>query len=547
MIIQSNEPDVILHNAHFYTLHSEYPIVTAVAIKNGRFQALGANDEILALAGAATQTIDLQGRAAIPGIFDSHNHLMQVGEKLSLIRLDECTSPEELTELVRASAKDTPPGEWIVGLGWNEGNFKDGRLPTRHDIDPATADHPVLLMRFFDLDVVNTPALKLAKIDRHTPDPQGGKIEHDPDGEPNGLLRASAKHMVRNLLPRPTLEDRKNWIRLGMQEMHRFGITSIIDPGLTAEEIRAYQSLYADGDLTMRMNLMPSWHGFHTFEDPQQLEERARQLGIFSGLGDEWLRIGALKMALDGGTTPHTAYMYEPFIGETEVCDFNRMDSQSLEDYFRTAQKLGWDVGIHCCGDRAQDMVVEALAKVMEECPQPDPRHSIIHAYFPSPRALELMSRHQIAAVIQPTFIYFEGELVFRDVGEKRAHHFKPTRTYLDHGILVTASSDVESTVSANPFNALYSLVTRKNRFGQPIGPDEGISRTQALIAYTESGCWLTREEKLKGSIAIGKLADLAVLDRDYFLVAEKEIKDIQVFMTLVGGRIVWQQGEHTH
>jgi predicted amidohydrolase YtcJ len=542
MIIQSNQPDVILYHGRFYTLDPSLPIVEAVSVKNGRFQALGTSDEILQLAGEGTQKIDLQGRVVIPGIFDSHNHLMEVGQKRSMIRLDECASPEEMMELVRERAKVTPPGTWIVGMGWNEGIFKDGRLPTRHDIDPATDQHPVLLMRFFNTDVVNTTALRLAGIDRRSTDPQGGKIEHDQDGEPNGLLRASAKRLVRSLVPAPTLEERKNWIRLGAQDMHRFGITSVIDPGLIAEEIRAYQSLYAEGGLTMRVNLMPSWHGFHDFETTAHLEERARQLGIFSGLGDEWLRIGALKMALDGGTTPHTAYMYEPFLGETEVRDFNRMDYHTLERNFSTAQELGWDVGIHCCGDRAQDLVVEALTRVMEKQPRQDTRHSIIHAYFPTPRAMELMSRYKIAAVLQPTFIYYEGELLFRDVGDERAHRFKPARTYLENGILITASSDVESTVSANPFNAMYSLITRKNRFGQVIGPNEGISRTQALSAYTEAGSWLTREEKLKGIISLDKLADMAVLDRDYFTVSDEEIKDIRVVMTLVGGKVFWQQ-----
>jgi predicted amidohydrolase YtcJ len=252
--------------------------------------------------------------------------------------------------------------------------------------------------------------------------------------------------------------------------------------------------------------------------------------------------MGGLKMAIDGGTTPHTAYMYEPFEGETEVVNYNRLGLDDLYRYFRAAQELGWDVGIHCCGDHAQDMAVDTFAKVARDVPNADARHNIIHAYFPTPRALDQMAEYNVAAVLQPTFIYWEGDLLFRDVGEKRALNYKPARKYLDRGIVVTSSSDVTSTVSANPFVALYALVARKNNAGQDIAPLEAISREEALRTYTIDGTWLTREEKLKGSIEVGKLADVAVLDRDYFAVPEEEIKEIQVDTTIVGGKVVWNR-----
>jgi hypothetical protein len=222
--------------------------------------------------------------------------------------------------------------------------------------------------------------------------------------------------------------------------------------------------------------------------------------------------------------------------------DFNRLSPAELVRYFRTAQDLGWDVGIHCCGDHAQDLAVDAFAQVARDVPRPDARHSIIHAYFPTPRALDQMAHYRIAAVIQPTFIYWEGDAIFRDVGERRADNYKPVRKYLDHGVVVTASSDEPSTVSVNPFVALYALVTRKNKLGQYVAPQEAISRQEALRLYTAGGTWLTREERLKGTIEAGKLADLAVLDRDYFAVPEEEIKDIQVDMTIVGGKVVWER-----
>ena len=182
------------------------------------------------------------------------------------------------------------------------------------------------------------------------------------------------------------------------------------------------------------------------------------------------------------------------------------------------------------------------LNRVAREIPCPDARHNIIHAYFPTPRALDQMAEYNIAAVLQPTFIYWEGDLLFRDVGEQRAKNYKPVRKYLDRGVVVTSSSDVTSTVSANPFVSLYALVTRKNRLGQEIAPHEAVSREEALRTFTLGGTWLTREEAIKGSIEVGKLADMAILDRDYFSVPEEEIKDIQVDTTIVGGQVVWQR-----
>ncbi|MBM4457450.1 MAG: amidohydrolase [Chloroflexi bacterium] len=542
-MIDDLSPDLILTDGRFYTLDGQNAVAQAVAIKDGRFVAVGGNAEIRDMAGLITAEISLGGSAVIPGLFDSHIHMMETGAKLAAIRLDECTSSEELAALVAQRARQTPPGTWIIGQGWNEGNFPDGRLPTRHDIDPATTEHPVALMRFFNTDVVNSYALRLAGIDRQTPDPYQGKIERDLDGEPNGLLRAKAKGLVERLIPKPTAAEMAEALRLGCQEMLRFGITSVIEPGLNADEIRAYQSFYKSGRLAVRLNLMPSWHGFDQEETETQLEYRARELGVYTGWGDEWLRIGALKMAIDGGTTPHTAYMYEPFEGETEVVNYNRLGLEDLRRYFRTAQELGWDVGIHCCGDHAQDLAVDAFAEICRELPRADARHSIIHGYFPTPRALEQMAKHNIAAVIQPTFIYWEGELLFRDVGQRRALNYKPARKYLDHGVPLAASSDDPSTVSANPFIALYALVTRKNRFGQPIALQEAISRREALQSYTIAGARLTREDHLKGTIAAGKLADLAVLDRDYFRVPDDELKDVKVDMTVVGGKVVWERG----
>ncbi len=246
-------------------------------------------------------------------------------------------------------------------------------------------------------------------------------------------------------------------------------------------------------------------------------------------------------MAVDGGTTSRTAWMFNPFVGETEVRDFNRLNPAQLRRYFKTGHELGWDIGIHAIGDRAHDESARAFADAISTSSRTsEHRHNLIHAYFATEESLQHMARHQIAAVIQPTFIYYEGDDLFRDVGAELAHRYKPMRTYLDRGIPVIATSDVPSTVGFNPAVGLYALVTRKSFKGTPIAPQEAVTREEALRAYTVSSPWLTREEHLKGRLQPGMLADIAVLDRDYFTCPDESIKDIFVTMTVLGGEVVY-------
>lgn len=545
LISRDSAPDLILYGGAIHTLWPELPRCSALAAKDGRVVALGDDDAVLAMAGPSTELVDLAGRTAIPGINDAHNHMLELGLKLGKLQVENCTSIAEMVELVRAAAERTPAGQWIVGEGWNESLFAEGRLPTRQDLDAATTSHPVLLKRFFNMDVVNSKALALGGVTRATPDPQGGRIERDADGEPTGVLRAAAKLFCRGLLPAPDEAEQAAALEAAGRAYLAVGITSILEPGLYPWEMRAYMRARREGKLLIRANLMPSWHGFREEEQAAALDARAAELGVFSGLGDTWLSLGGLKMAVDGGTTSHTAWMFQPFLGEDKVHDFNRLDPEDLREFFARGHALGWDIGIHAIGDRAHHESVAAFADILEANPG-EHRHNLIHAYFASEQSLQQMARHQLAAVIQPTFIYYEGDDLFRDVGPELAHRYKPARTYLDRGIPLVATSDIPSTVHYNPFVGLYSLVTRRTWKGTLIAPQEAISRDEALYAYTAAGAWLTREEHLKGPLAPGFLADLAVLDRDYFSCPEEEIKAILVDLTVIDGRVAYrrEQGE---
>ncbi|HWQ13246.1 MAG TPA: amidohydrolase [Roseiflexaceae bacterium] len=542
LLAHDTAPDLILHGGRIATLHAPMPRASAVACKDGRILAIGDDDAVRALAGPRTGLMDLAGRIVVPGFNDAHNHMLELGLKLANLQLEHCTSIAEMVELVRQRARATPPGAWIVGDGWNESLFAEGRLPTRLDLDAATDAHPVLLKRFFNMDVVNSRALALGGVTASTLDPPGGRIERLPDGSPSGVLRAAAKLFCRRLLPQPTPEQCLQALDAAGRAYLAHGITSVLDPGLEPWEIRAYLQARRQGLLHVRANLMVSWHGFREGDDPRVLDDRAAGLGLFSGFGDEWLRLGGLKMAVDGGTTSHTAWMFQPFLGETKVHNYNRLDPEDLREFFARGHALGWDIGIHAIGDRAHHEAALAFADVLEAAPRADHRHNLIHAYFATEESLRHMARHALAAVIQPTFIYYEGDDLFRDVGPELAQRYKPMRTYLERGIRVVATSDIPSTVHYNPFVGLYSLVTRKTWKGTPIAPQEAVSREQALHAYTVAGAWLTREESLKGPLAPGFLADMAVLDRDYFTCPEEEIKNIRVDLTVIGGQVAYRR-----
>jgi predicted amidohydrolase YtcJ len=545
MLTRNPAPDLILYNGKITTFVPALPECSAIACKDGRVLAIGNDSEICALADAQTTQIDLAGKRAIPGFNDAHNHLLQVGIKFSRLEVENCASIAEMVQMVRERAAMTPPGQWIIGEGWNESLFAEGRLPNRHDLDAATTTHPVMLQRFFNMDVVNSLALELGGVSEFTADPSGGKIEREADGRtPNGILRAAAKLFCRSLIPTPTEAECVQAIEAAGKAYHKVGITSVLEPGLYPYELRAYMRARREGRLPVRVNLMPSWHGFREEENKAELEDRAANLGVFSGLGDEWLSLGAMKMAVDGGTTSHTAWMFKPFLGEEKVFDFNRLDPEDLREFFARGHELGWDIGIHAIGDRAHHESAIAFAEILEQSASrsEDHRHNLIHAYFATEESLQAMAKHQIAAVIQPTFIYYEGDDLFRDVGPELADQYKPMRTYLDRGIPVVATSDIPSTVHYNPFIGLYSLVTRKTFRGTLIAPHEAVTREEALYAYTVAGAWLTREEQFKGPLAPGNLADIAVLDRDYFVVPDEEIKDVLVDTTIIGGRVVYQR-----
>ncbi|MFO8061269.1 MAG: amidohydrolase [Bacillota bacterium] len=538
-------PDRILVNGPIYTADKCGRRFTGMAMGGGRITALGSSDEIGALAGEDTEVVNLEGRSAIPGIVDSHNHLPTAGAMMSDgVLLFDAGSIAELQQIVARKAQETAPGEWIQGAGWIENQFEEWRMPARWDLDEAAPDNPVILNRLFGMSVVNSRALELAGITDDGPDPDRGTADRDDRGRLTGVLRSGAQYAVREVMPKVSERERvrryERYIRTAAREYTRYGITTLLDPGVPPLVMRAYQNVRERGEMPLRINMMPVWYGLRASED-QDLEGRLDHIGVHTNFGDEWLRLGALKMAIDGGLGSMTALMHEPFLDGTRSEIPLRLDPDNLEKWFGEGHSAGWSIGIHCCGDRAQDMACSAFDAVMRREPRGDVRHNIIHGYFATADALDIMERHGIAVSTQPGFMWVEGDLYFSAVSKEKLEEFEPLRTYTERGIVVACNSDMTS-AHYNPFWGIHSAVTRKTSRGATLGDREKVDRFEALRMFTYNGAYLTFWEDLTGSLEVGKAADVAVLDRDYGSVGDDELRDLRVDMTIIDGECVFDR-----
>ncbi len=541
-------PQYIFYGGNVHTVDSSNAIVEAIAILGQRIMATGTTAEILTLAGPKTVKIDLKGRSLIPGIIDSHNHAWEAGRLLEGVVTFGIQSFAELRERIAEKLVDLPEGTWLQGGGWIETQFVENRMPTRWDLDAVSPNHPVVLERIFSTCVCNSMALALAGITKETPDPPAGEIGRDPQtGEPNGLLFRAGKQLVRDVMPGPFGatafgfgEGIEQSVKRAQEEYLSYGITGIVEPGVSPAICRAYQNLYKRGQLKMRFNLMPNYFGFHIKQELDHMNRLVDEMGFFTDFGDDWLRLGALKMAIDGGLTSKTALKSWPYLNEDQPRDVElRLDLSKLKQWVKDAHDAGWSVGIHVVGDLSQDEAVDAIYEAWKANPR-DHRHQIIHAYYASPESLAKMAEAKIIAAVQPSFIYGEADGYDQLLPMEKQRSFLPLRTYLDAAIPTAVSTDMPSG-NHNPFWNLYAAITRKGMHGYQLGSAECVTLTETLRMMTIEGAYLTGEEQQKGSLEPGKLADLVILDRNLLDTSALDLLKLKVELTMVDGEIAYQ------
>jgi len=526
--------DLVFLNGQVITIDDSTPRAEAVAVIRDRIALVGDNDAVRDTVGPHTKVIDLTGRVLLPGFNDAHCHIVLYGLSRLWIncRAEVIENLDALLVKVKEASAQCKPGHWIRGRGYEDTRLPPNYALTRHDLDQVSPNHPVYLERVCGhVIVVNSRALVLAGITRETPDPPGGEIDRDADGKPTGVLRETARDLIRDILPIPTQKELEAAIFRGMQDYLTAGITSVQNAGTHASEFRAFQSLHRRNRLPVRAYLMIA----------PEVMEHLIEAGLRTGFGDDRLKIGPLKIFTDGGIGACTAAMREPYTKDPENRGILWMEQEELNGLVERAHSAGFQIGSHAIGDRAIESVLDAYERVLTPCPRADHRYRIEHCGSPFGELLDRIVKMGVLPVPQPIFLNEGGDPYIKNLGAERAHQLYPLRDFLDAGLPISGSSD--SPVSSfSPLKGIQTAVTRRTWDGQTLGPGQETTLTEALRMYTLNGAYASFEEHIKGSIKVGKLADFVVLEQDPFQSPLDELSDINVDMTIVGGEIVYQK-----
>jgi hypothetical protein len=528
--------DVIYINGNVITVDPSKPYAEAFAVTNGRFSAVGSTSEIRRLAGAATRIVDLKGMTVTPGFNDVHLHPTGVYEEDSPYYVpwlgpEKVHNMDELVAALKAKAAKTPPGQMVTGTRYQD--TKLGRHPNRHDLDKASTEHPISISRSSGhIIVVNTYVLQASGITRETPDSPGGSFDRDPDGMPNGVIRESARGLLKSL--HTTGETRVPWDAevQGYLRCFRYyaerGITSAGIAGGSPQSFRLYDAV-RDAGGPVRMGFMYSETYFPTLQAK----------GLKSGSGDDRLRVTSIKVFHGNSLSGRTCWLSEPYSDQPGYFGIPPKRSQAdLDKAFQAMHDAGFQIATHSNGDREIDMVLTAIERARAKNPRPDARHRIEHASVMNQSLLDRAKKAGVILVFH-SYMWEHGDKL-ASYGAKRLAMIHPYRTAIDKGIHVAGHSD--STVSAaDPLLRIQDMVTRKGENGVGYGVNQRVSVEEAIKVWTLDGAYATFEERNKGSITPGKLADFAVLRKDPRNVPLDQIKDIVVDATYVGGRNVWQ------
>ncbi len=530
--------DLALVNGKIITVNPKSEIAQAVAVKDGKIAGVGSTASIKRISGSDTRIIDLKGKTVTPGFIESHCHPNTAGTSILYeASLGDARSMDEILSALSDKAKNLPAGTWVRGRGYDDQRLAEKRHPTRRDLDKVTTKHPVYIVRTDGhIAVANSEALRLAGISKASADPTGGRFDRDETGEPNGILRESAQGAVRQLIPPYSVPERKAGILAAQKQLAAWGITSYGDAGVDRDAFIAYQDLANEGKLPLRVAMMINC----LVRAGSMYLDDLCDAGFKAGYGNERLRILGAKMFCDGSMSGWTAALYEPYANMPSERGIIVFGADVLHKAIIQAHKSGLRPIIHAIGDRAVDITLDGIEKALQEYPAVDHRMRIEHVNLPSEAAVDRMKRLGVMPGSSVGFIYELGPAHYIGLGEKRMKYYFPHKTYIEKGIITAGNSDWVVT-SANIAKQLHCLVTRKGYNGQVIGADQAIPIQEALKLYTINAAYASFEEKIKGSIEVGKLADFTVLDRDIFTIPSDDIINVKPVMTIVGGEVVYK------
>jgi predicted amidohydrolase YtcJ len=520
-------PDLILLNGRVITVDPGFTIAEGVAIAGDRIMTIGNEDQLRALAGPATRVVDLKGNTVIPGLMDNHLHGAGGGPGVDLSR---ARSLADVYAAIAARVKESQPGDIILSNSdWHEAQLKEQRLPLRDDLDRVAPGNPIVLVRGGHEYILNSAALSRWNITTDIPQPAGGRITRYADGRLNGELVDTAKSLVKLPPPAPRTPNQQLADRVAdYKKLNAAGLTSIRHPGISIADYRMLQEMQKRGELTIRINALL-----------RAGNEAIVKSGIRQGEGDAWLRIGGVKLGVDGGF--EGGLMREPYEKPwDENGTFRGLQTLETERFFmivRDLNRLDWRVATHAVGDAAIDLVLNAYEKANVERSIVNRRWSIEHAFIGRPDHLPRMKALGVAISAQ-NHLYLAGPSLVQYWGATRAGLTTPAKMYLDAGLPVSSGTDAP-VVPYPPLWTLYHFVTRDTITGGVLGADQRITRQQALRMATINNAWLNMEERTKGSIEPNKLADLVILNEDPLTAPEIRVRDAKVLATIVGGKVV--------
>ncbi|MDD2215850.1 MAG: amidohydrolase [Eubacteriales bacterium] len=530
--------DIIFFNGPIITVNQNNSVVDGIAIKGNKIIHIGSKEAVLAYAGSNTRKVDLKGRSLIPGLIDSHLHMAVLGANSLAI---DCRSPgvssiEEIKNLIREAAQVTPKGQYIRGWGYDHSKLAEKRHPNKWDLDEAAPDHPVILTRVCaHISTHNSKSLELAGITDLTPDPEGGIMERE-NGHITGVMKENA-HMKILKTSQPSKEELIDAMEAANDKLIQEGITTVHDSGgYGFIQMGAIQEAIKRNKLQIRLYSM-----IFSFVENLNFVKEYTQIGLHTGFGNEQFKLGPVKLMIDGSSSGPTAATLEPYTSNPQDSGIFSMSQEQVDSIIMKAHAAGWQVTSHAVGDKAVTMIVNAIEKALVAYPKEDHRHRIEHCAMINDDLLTRIQRLGIIPIANPIFLYEFGDGYMKNYGKERAFKMFTAKSFLNRGIMVAGSSDCPITFS-NPILNMHLAINRETQTGQVINSEERVSIIEALRMFTYNGAYASFGEDRKGSIEVGKLADLAVLSQSLLDTPPENIKDITVDMTVIDGKIVYEK-----
>jgi predicted amidohydrolase YtcJ len=535
--------DLIITNAKIWTVDKSMSTAQAVAVRGDRIAAVGSNSDAETWRGPRTEVLDAGGKLLLPGFNDAHVHFIDGGAQLDAVQLTDATSAEEFARRIGERAKTTPQGEWILGGDWDETKWNPAELPTKELIDRVARNVPVFVSRYDGhMGVGNSLALRLAGITAKTPDVPGGVIVRDAQGNPTGALKDAAMGYLDEVIPPMSRAQRLRAARRAMLHAAAVGVTSVQNMSAAYADIAVYDELLDEGELTTRIYAAPLI--------TQAVHDQAK-IGIRRAFGGPWLRIGAVKAFADGSLGSRTAYFFAPYDDQPTNRGLLAGDMHPLSlmrDRMMRADAAGLQICTHAIGDEGISIILDLYSEVVRAHGRADRRFRIEHAQHVAAKDFDRFAQLHVIASVQPYHAIDDGRWAEPRIGQDRASRTYAFRTFLNHGVRLAFGTDWD-VAPLNPLLGIYAAVTRATLDGKnPNGwfPEQKLTVAEALEAYTIGSAYAEFQEKEKGSITPGKLADMVLLSDDIFSIAPAKIRDVTVLKTFVGGKLVWDRNHPT-